>query len=203
MFALAHPNQETMMTNPDTTRHTAQRTGDKDRMMHAEDEGGSVFILGLKNAHAMENEALSIMRPQLKRIENYPEVSRKLEQHIAETENQKEQLEQILQDMGEDKSTLKDLGLAIAGSMTALSHSMAGDEILKSSFANYAFENFEIAAYKSLIAAAEAAGAVSAVPVLKQILEQERAMAQWLDQNIEQLTLEYISRREMGETAKH
>ncbi|MBY5812522.1 DUF892 family protein, partial [Rhizobium leguminosarum] len=34
-----------------------------------------IFVAGLKNAHAMENQALSIMKPQLKRIENYPEVA--------------------------------------------------------------------------------------------------------------------------------
>ena len=31
-----------------------------------------------------------------------------------------------------------------------MGHTLAGDEILKNSFANFAFENFEIAAYKSL-----------------------------------------------------
>ena len=35
-------------------------------------ETRSVFITGLRNAHAMENQALSIMKPQVSRIENYP-----------------------------------------------------------------------------------------------------------------------------------
>lgn len=35
---------------------------------------------------------------------------------------------------------------------------MAGYEILKNSFANFAFENFEVAAYKSLLTVAEAGG---------------------------------------------
>jgi hypothetical protein len=42
--------------------------------------------------------------------------------------------------------------------MAALDHAVAGDEILKNSFANFAFENFEIAAYKSLLTIAEAGG---------------------------------------------
>jgi ferritin-like metal-binding protein YciE len=41
-----------------------------------------IFLLGLRNAHAMENQALSIMKPQVARIENYPEVARRLEEHI-------------------------------------------------------------------------------------------------------------------------
>jgi hypothetical protein len=34
-----------------------------------------IFVIGLRNAHAMENEALSSMKPQLSRIENYPQVA--------------------------------------------------------------------------------------------------------------------------------
>jgi ferritin-like metal-binding protein YciE len=34
----------------------------------------------------------------------------------------------------------------------AMTHGMAGYEIIRNTFANNAFENFEIAAYKSLLA---------------------------------------------------
>jgi hypothetical protein len=34
-----------------------------------------IIVIGLRNAHAMENEALSSMKPQLSRIENYPQVA--------------------------------------------------------------------------------------------------------------------------------
>ena len=44
-----------------------------------------LYVTGLKNAHAMENQALSIMRPQVNRIEHYPEVADRLNQHIRET----------------------------------------------------------------------------------------------------------------------
>src|SRR4051812_22030807 len=56
----------------------------------------SLIITGLKNAHAMENQALSIMKPQVSRIENYPAVARRLEQHITETEGQITRLESLL-----------------------------------------------------------------------------------------------------------
>jgi Uncharacterized protein conserved in bacteria len=55
-----------------------------------------LFVTGLRNAHAMENEALSIMKPQLKRIEKYPEVSDRLDRHIRETEGQIQRLREIL-----------------------------------------------------------------------------------------------------------
>ncbi len=106
-----------------------------------------IFITGLKNAHAMETQALSIMKPQVKRIENYPDVAARLEQHIAETEGQITRIEEILSGLDEDHSKLKDMALSFTGTMAAMGHTVAGDEILKNSFANFAFENFEIAAY--------------------------------------------------------
>lgn len=161
-----------------------------------------LFVTGLKNAHAMENQALSIMKPQVKRIENYPEVEAQLQRHIAETEGQLQRIERILDDIDEDKSSLKDLALSVAGTFAAVGHTVAPDEILKNSMANFAFENFEIAAYKSLIALAEASGNQSAIEALTLNLEEEIAMAGWLDDNIASVTIKFVSLKEAGETAK-
>ncbi|MDR9805685.1 ferritin-like domain-containing protein [Rhizobium hidalgonense] len=161
-----------------------------------------VFVTGLRNAHAMENQALSIMKPQLKRIENYPEVAEKLDQHIRETDAQIVRLEDILDGLNEDKSTLKDLALSFTGSMAALGHTVADDEILKNSFANFAFENFEAAAYKSLLTVAEAGGYVAAMTGLQANLAEELAMAEWLNDNVVALTSKFLALRQVGETAK-
>ena len=161
-----------------------------------------LFVTGLKNAHAMENQALSIMKPQAARLENYPEVEAQLNRHIAETEGQIARIDALLDGLGEDKSSLKDLALSVAGTFAAVGHTVAPDEILKNSMANNAFENFEIAAYKSLIALAQASGQSNAIPVLQQNLDEEIAMADWLDSNIEAVTLKFASLKEAGATAK-
>jgi ferritin-like metal-binding protein YciE len=161
-----------------------------------------LFVTGLKNAHAMENQALSIMKPQASRIESYPDVEAQLKRHIAETEGQISRLERILDSLDDDKSSLKDLALSLAGTFAAVGHTVAPDEILKNSMANFAFENFEIAAYKSLIALAEASGNHRAIADLEANLNEELAMAEWLDQNIEEVTLKFASLKEAGETAK-
>lgn len=161
-----------------------------------------IFITGLKNAHAMESQALAIMRPQVERIRRYPEVAQQLEKHIAETEGQIGRLERLLEQLGADKSVLKDTAMSLAGTAAALGHTPAGDEILKNSFANFAFENYEIAAYTSLIALARAAGQTPAIPVLEQNLEEEQAMADWLAANVETLTMKFAELSEAGENAK-
>jgi ferritin-like metal-binding protein YciE len=162
----------------------------------------SLFVTGLRNAHAMENQAISIIKPQLSRIENYPQVARRLEQHLQETEAQLKRLEDILASLDEDHSTIKDWMLSAGGSMAALSHAMAGDEILKNSFANQAFENYEIAAYNSLMVMAEMGGFQGATNGLQQNLAEEESMAQWLRDNLREVTMEFVSREEAGERAK-
>jgi ferritin-like metal-binding protein YciE len=162
----------------------------------------SIFITGLRNAHAMENEALGIMRPQLSRIENYPQVAERLDQHIRETEGQLQRLDDLLDALGESNSTLKDTALSIMGSMAAMGHSIAGDEILKNSFANFAFENFEIAAYSSLLTLSDAGSLRQATQVLQQNLSEEEAMAEWLRQNLASVTRQFAKLTEAGQTAK-
>ena len=105
-----------------------------------------IFVAGLKNAHAMENQALSIMKPQLERLEHYLDVAARIQEHIAETEGQAQRLDRILADVGESASSLKNTFLSAFGGMASLGHAAAGDEVLKNAFANHAFENYEIAA---------------------------------------------------------
>jgi ferritin-like metal-binding protein YciE len=167
-----------------------------------DDQTREIFVVGLRNAHAMEKQALAIMRPQVNRIENYPQVAARLEQHIAETEGQIARLDTLLDGLDESNSTLKDAALSAAGTIAALGHSVAGDEILKNSLANFAFENYEIAAYNSLITLAEAAGYSDALDALSQNLAEEEAMAKWLEDNLADVTLQFAQLREAGGPAK-
>jgi ferritin-like metal-binding protein YciE len=162
----------------------------------------SLFVAGLRNAHAMENQAVSIIKPQLSRIENYPQVERRLAEHLRETEAQMTRLEDILASLDESTSTVKDWMLSAGGSMAAIGHSLADDEILKNSLANFAFENYEIAAYNSLVVMAEMGGFQGAIGALRENLSEEENMARWLSENLRDVTAEFVARREAGETAK-
>lgn len=159
-----------------------------------------IYVTGLRNAHAMENQALAIMRPQVSRIEHYPEMADRLDQHIAETEGQLQRLDRLLDLAQSSNSGLKDTALSLGGTMAALGHSMAPDEIVKNSFANFAFEHYEIAAYKSLLALAEEVADEEAIDLLQQNLDEEIAMSDWLDSNIEPLTLRFATLSESGGT---
>ena len=171
-------------------------------MKTSNDSLRSLFIDGLINAHALENQALSIMQPQVSRIENYPAMAEQLRLHIGETEQQIARLDTILDGFGTSASSLKDTALSMSGAMAALAHSVAGDEILKNTFANHAFENFEIAAYRSLIALAEAGGFTDRISALQQSLSEEQRMAQWIYENTPEITLQYAALYDAGAQAK-
>ena len=100
----------------------------------------------------------------------------------------------VLNALGEATSTLKDTAQSVTANVMAMTHAMAGDEILKNTFANNAFENFEIAAYKSLLALCGPAGSDNARPHLQASLREEEQMAKWIDANVEKVTLAYLNR---------
>jgi ferritin-like metal-binding protein YciE len=68
----------------------------------------------------------------------------------------------------------------------------ARDERVKDFLAAYGTEYFEVACYKSLIAAASAAGEEQIVPLLEQNLKEDAAMAGWLDMNVAAITRDYL-----------
>ncbi len=161
-------------------------------MSSADETPHSLFVVGLRNAHAMEKEAIALMERQIAAIETYPEMKAKLEAHLQETRGQHERLDSILDGLGEDRSAFKDIVMNLSGNLAALTASMADDAILKTTFANYAFENFETAAYKSLIKMAELDGQVAAIPLLEQSLDEELAMARWIDEHVGDVTARYV-----------
>ena len=152
----------------------------------------ALYVTALQNTHALEMQALQIMERQLERLRNYPQVEQALRNHIAETHGQRDRLEAALDALGETPSTIKEGVLGFVGNIAALAHAPAPDEILKNAFANQAFENFEIAAYRSLLVFTEAAGEGRFATGLQQSLQEEIAMAQQVADMVPLLTRRYI-----------
>src|SRR5690606_7577218 len=99
----------------------------------------------LRDAHAMEQQAEQMLKSQASRIEHYPKVKARIEQHLEETRGQQRLLEGCLERLGSSPSAVKDT----MGMMTALGQGIGGmfasDEIVKGAMASYVFENMEIA----------------------------------------------------------
>ena len=148
----------------------------------------------LRDAHAMEKQAESMLESMASRIDNYPDVRARIEQHLTETKQQINVLEEILDRNDISRSMLKDsmskmmaFGQSVGGIMTS-------DEIVKGSISGYVFEQFEIACYTSLLAAARKAGDVASIPAIESILAEEQRMADWLIQHIPDTTEQFLLR---------
>jgi ferritin-like metal-binding protein YciE len=152
----------------------------------------NLFIAGLSNAHAMEAQAEQLLKRQIERLDEFPDIKMRLQEHLDETYTQQRRIDAILETFGESASTLKDTAMSLFGNLAAVAHMPADDEVLKNSFASFAFENYETAAYKSLIAIAEAVGETSAIGPLRQSCEEEEAMASWLASQMETVTRRFI-----------
>ena len=152
-----------------------------------------VFVTGLRNAHSVEVKATQLLERQIEALSDYPDVRARLEQHLGETRTQLGRLENILDQLDESPSTIKDTLLAAFGNALVLPQGMAGDAILKGAFASFAFENYEIAAYRSLIAMTETVGMPQFRGPLEATLNEELRMAQWLGDNIQAVTRRYLA----------
>lgn len=166
------------------------------------DSKRDILIVGLRNAYGLEGQALSTMRNASDRLTNYPQLKAAVDQHIKETERQQQMVEECLGRFGETPSTLKEAAMKLAGNLQAMTHALAGDEVLKDLFALFAFEHFEQASYRSLIAMAEEVGEASVAQTCREILRQEEAAGQKIGGMIEQITKTYMQRESSGQTAK-
>ena len=157
----------------------------------------------LRDAHAMELQAQQMMEGMARRIERYPELKARLDQHIDETRRQAESVKQCLDRRENGTSGMKNLAGRAMGLAQAISGAFAGDEIVKGSMAGYTFEHMEIAAYKILIATAEEAGDPETKRVCEGILHEEEAMAEWLENNLDGIALRFLELEQSGDQARH
>lgn len=158
----------------------------------------SVYLTGLRNQHAVENQAVELLERQVGRLENYPAMADRIRLHIKESQDQARRLEELLGQLGSSESSLKDTVMSFMGNMMALAHAPAQDEVMKNTLANFAFEHFEIASYKSLLTLADITGHAAAATALRQSLAEEEAMASWINDNLAETTRTYVSRYEAG-----
>jgi len=82
----------------------------------------------LRDAHSMEVGTLDDLRRLASRIESYPQLKARIEQHIQESEGQERRLKELLESMGESTSALKETVTKLAGNVQALVGTFFSDE---------------------------------------------------------------------------
>jgi ferritin-like metal-binding protein YciE len=154
----------------------------------------AIYTTALRNTHALESQGLSQIEHQLSGLEHYPDYANLLRAHVQTTQEQLKRLEQALSSLSTSASTLKESVTNTAGKVGAAVHALAQDETLKNLYAGYGYQYHQIAAYRSLIAIAEAAGHQEHVELFRKSIEEEKQAAQGVDGLIESVTRTYVER---------
>ncbi|MFN3891292.1 MAG: ferritin-like domain-containing protein [Beijerinckiaceae bacterium] len=157
-----------------------------------------------RDAHAMEAQAETMLGLTASRLENFPELKTRLEQHREETRRQAQMLQDAIERLGGDTSAVKDLAGKAMATAQGLSGMLVGDEVAKALLAIYTFEHMEIASYRQLISAAQFCGRPQFRQTCEAILREEEAMASWLAEQMPLFVTRYLQLEETpGATAKH
>src|SRR5690606_3621939 len=122
------------------------------------------FMDWLRDAHAMEEQAESMLEGMASRLEHYPDLKRRGEQHSHETRAQARLAKQCIGRRGGDTSVPNGAAGQTMGAAQACSGMLAGDEGVKGAMFGYTFEHMEIAAYRTLIEASKVVGDIQPRP---------------------------------------
>ncbi|GAB0119567.1 ferritin-like domain-containing protein [Acidisoma sp. 7E03] len=179
------PHGEVVMGSQSASANTKGHTMADSDALH------DLYVTGLRNAYAMETQAIELISRQVERLKSYPEMEDRMRRHLQESEAQRQRIDSVLSGMNESHSSLKSAAMGLLGNLAALGHTPAPDEVVKNTIANYAFEHYEMAAYRSLLALGEALPGAQGLSELRESLKEEEGMAAWIDGHIGPTTLAY------------
>jgi ferritin-like metal-binding protein YciE len=154
----------------------------------------------LGDVHAIEEQAL----PQVKaapKIAGDPVLANAFERHIGETEDQKERIEERLEELGSSPNKIKDLAGALSGPAFVLFARAQPDTPGKLASHAYSYEHMELAAYELLSRIARRGQDDDTAALAKSIAGQERDMANRLEDwdRVVEASLDAVGRDDLDE----
>jgi ferritin-like metal-binding protein YciE len=151
---------------------------------HMREEQKSTYLAWLKDAHAMELGLVSVLQKQIEDFKDEPMVVSKLSEHLEQTKKHAELVEECIERNGGKPSMVKDWGSKLSAAMQGMGMSFNEDVKVKDAHSAYAAEQFEIATYTLIAAAAEEFGDEETIDAVSSIMEEEIDMANWLMDNL-------------------
>ena len=150
------------------------------------------LISWLNDAYAMEISNIRTLERHIKDADEFPDMQQRLEEHLGETRMHASRIKECIEMVGGKVSRSK-AGLGeLMGRFKGRSTGMFNDEVVKDVLSDSATEHFEVACYRSLIAAAEQLGKSEIVSACRQNLEEDQAMADWVDDKVPEITRRFM-----------
>jgi ferritin-like metal-binding protein YciE len=151
------------------------------------------LVAWLRDAHAMEGKALTLLETQISKLEDKnPEIAKRLRGRLEEVWDNRFQLDRCRRKLGEVTCALDDVTITINTNLRDFSYRPFGDELFKHVFAHNAIELTKAETYRSLTEAALAAGEPEIAKICDGILMQGSAMADWMWEQLPPATRERL-----------
>jgi ferritin-like metal-binding protein YciE len=153
------------------------------------------LIKHIDEAHAMEQNVLRMLDGMIATTDD-PEILDALEHHKVQTQGHADRMAQRLEAHGASPSTVRQLG-GVLGALAKMPLDLVrGEKAGRNARDAFATEHLEIAGYELLRRVAEKAGDEETATAAKQIIEEERAMANVIEEHWD--TFAELSLREEG-----
>jgi ferritin-like metal-binding protein YciE len=147
----------------------------------------------LRNAHAMEVQALTLLETQVGRLEDkYPEVGKRMRSRLTEILDQRLQLDRCRRKLGEDIRAVNDIGIKIETNLPTFPGWLSSDELKKHCLAYSVVEQIKAETYHFLSAAAQAAGEPEIARICDGFVTQGSAMVAWMWDQLDTATRERL-----------
>ncbi|ROO35177.1 ferritin-like domain-containing protein [Salinisphaera orenii] len=150
------------------------------------------LIEWLKEAHAMARHGETMLSARADDLRSYPQLAERLAAHATQTQAQATRIADCLDELGEDTSSVRDLASRLSAAGHSLGTRVAGEQAVQAHAASLAFEHYEIANYRALVAAAQAADAPAVKSLCEAILTEQRTMADWLESHLDATTAAFL-----------
>jgi ferritin-like metal-binding protein YciE len=142
------------------------------------------LTLYLNEALAIENAAVQRLQSRIKHTK-IEDAKQRLQLHLEETRGQQDRLKQLILELGEKGVTKDKAQLPITTPPKSLAKTVEkmltpAELELKAAKEDAIIENAEIILYDMLTQLAVKMNAADAIPILTQILSEERSMADWI-----------------------
>jgi len=154
----------------------------------------SDLVAWLRDAHAMEMATIDNLERLIRRTDEYPQLKAQLQRHLDISRRQAGEVKAQLEHLGADTSTLKDWTMRLTGRIEPMLAAFARDELPKNCIAAHAWEAFEIAAYSSMLGAAEELRMPELLNMCERFIQEEREMANFLADHLPAITRQYLQR---------
>ena len=153
------------------------------------------IIAWLHDARAMESATNDKLERLIGRANDYPQLKTAMQRHLEVSRRQKEELERHLNALGSDISTLKQTAMRVAGRIEPVVSGATADDLPKHCIAGYSWEQFEIAAYRSMLGAVQELDMSDLQDLCERFIGAEQEMAQAFFDALPAITRQYLRHR--------